>query len=121
VAPFKFQGFKVQGYETHHQVIHELMLACRIWKLIFVMPAWIAGIQFRKDASGNIHVDLDSSTPFWNDAIGALHKRTAAFRRLFSKNALSTRTKSLDQRLSEHRYSALCSEISFFDPMVTPS
>jgi hypothetical protein len=25
---------------------------------IFVMPAWIAGIQFRKDASGNIHVNL---------------------------------------------------------------
>jgi hypothetical protein len=39
----------------------------------FVMPAWIAGIQVRKDASGNIHVNLDSSTPCWNDAIeGAL-------------------------------------------------
>jgi len=36
---------------------------------IFVMPAWIAGIQVRKDASGNIHVNLDSSTPCWNDAI----------------------------------------------------
>jgi hypothetical protein len=37
---------------------------------IFVMPAWIAGIhQVRKDASGNIHVDLDSSTQCWNDAI----------------------------------------------------
>jgi hypothetical protein len=33
------------------------------------MPAWIAGIQIRKDASGNVHVDLDSSTPCWNDAI----------------------------------------------------
>ena len=32
----------------------------------FVMPAWIAGIQFRKDASG------DSSTPCWNDALWAL-------------------------------------------------
>ena len=39
----------------------------------FVMPAWIAGIhQVRKDASGNIHVNLDSSTPCWNDAIKAL-------------------------------------------------
>jgi hypothetical protein len=38
----------------------------------FVMPAWIAGIQARKDASGDIHVGLDSSTPCWNDAIGAL-------------------------------------------------
>ena len=36
---------------------------------IFVMPAWIAGIQVRKDASGDIHVNLDSSTPCWNDAI----------------------------------------------------
>jgi hypothetical protein len=36
---------------------------------IFVMPAWIAGIQARKDASGDIHVNLDSSTPRWNDAI----------------------------------------------------
>ena len=35
----------------------------------FVMPAWIAGIQIRKDASGNIHVNLDSSAPCWNDAI----------------------------------------------------
>jgi hypothetical protein len=35
----------------------------------FVMPAWRAGIQVRKDASGNIHVNLDSSTPCWNDAI----------------------------------------------------
>jgi hypothetical protein len=37
---------------------------------VFVMPAWIAGIQVRKDASGNIHVNLDSSTPCWNDANG---------------------------------------------------
>ena len=35
----------------------------------FVMPAWIAGIQVRKDACGDIHVNLDSSTPCWNDAI----------------------------------------------------
>jgi hypothetical protein len=43
----------------------------------FVMPAWIAGIQVRKDASGNIRVNLDSSTPCWNDAIeGPLLKVT---------------------------------------------
>jgi hypothetical protein len=36
---------------------------------MFVMPAWIAGIQVSKDASGDIHVGLDSSTPCWNDAI----------------------------------------------------
>ena len=37
------------------------------------MPAWIAGIQVDMDASGDIHVNLDSSTPCWNlgaDAIG---------------------------------------------------
>jgi hypothetical protein len=34
----------------------------------FVMPAWIAGIQVRTDASGDIHVNLDSSSPCWNDA-----------------------------------------------------
>src|SRR5262250_3027358 len=35
----------------------------------FVMPAWIAGIQARKDAPGDIHVHLDSSPPCWNDGI----------------------------------------------------
>ena len=32
------------------------------------MPAWIAGIQARKDALETSIVDLDSSTPCWNDA-----------------------------------------------------
>jgi hypothetical protein len=46
---------------------------------ITVMPAWIAGIQARKDASGNVHVNLDSSTPCWNDTIeGPLLKLTEA-------------------------------------------
>jgi hypothetical protein len=36
---------------------------------IFVMPARMADIQVRKDASGDIRVGLDSSTPCWNDAI----------------------------------------------------
>jgi hypothetical protein len=40
-------------------------------KPILVMPAWIAGIQVRVDASGDIHVSLDSSTPCWNDAVEA--------------------------------------------------
>jgi hypothetical protein len=35
---------------------------------ITVMPAWMAGIQACKDASGNLHVNLDSSAPCWNDA-----------------------------------------------------
>ena len=38
----------------------------------YVMPAWIAGIQVRKDAFGDIHVRLDSSTPCWNDVNGAM-------------------------------------------------
>ena len=44
------------------------------------MPAWMAGIQAPKDARpGNVHVNLDSSTPCWNDAIeGALLKLTEA-------------------------------------------
>jgi hypothetical protein len=34
------------------------------------MPAWMAGIhQVRTDASGDIYVKLDSSTPCWNDPI----------------------------------------------------
>jgi hypothetical protein len=32
-----------------------------------VMPAWIAGIQVRKGASGDIHVDLGSGTPCRNE------------------------------------------------------
>ena len=43
------------------------------------MSAWIAGIQVRKHASGDIHVSLDSGTPCWNDAIeGVLHELTEA-------------------------------------------
>jgi hypothetical protein len=36
---------------------------------IFVMPAWMAGIQARMDASGDIRVNLDSSGSCWNDGI----------------------------------------------------
>ncbi len=41
---------------------------------IFVMPARIAGIEVCRDASGDIHVGLDSSTPCWNDGIGSRPK-----------------------------------------------
>jgi hypothetical protein len=30
---------------------------------VIVMPAWMAGIEVRKDGSGNIQVNPDSSTP----------------------------------------------------------
>jgi hypothetical protein len=65
---------------------------------IFVMPAWIAGIQVCKDASGNIHVNvnLDSITPCWNGAIKAVcmksrrpyfKKRTRGARRIAQESA----------------------------------
>jgi hypothetical protein len=43
---------------------------------IIVMPAWMAGIQARKDASGNIHLGLDSRTPCWNDTIDGVSAPT---------------------------------------------
>ena len=39
----------------------------------FVMPASTASNQVRKDASGDIHVNLDSSTPCWNNTITELY------------------------------------------------
>jgi hypothetical protein len=41
-------------YQTllNHEVVQDRSIE------IFVMPAWIAGIQICKDASGNIHVNL---------------------------------------------------------------
>ena len=47
--------------------------------------AWIAGIQVRRDASGDIHVSLDSSTPCWNDATAALLELTEVRPPIFSK------------------------------------
>jgi hypothetical protein len=60
----------------------------------FVMPAWLAGIhQVRKDASGNIHVNLDSSTPCWNDVIeGTLLEVTEVLLPSFSKGLLFSAT-----------------------------
>ena len=68
-------------------MFHELTLALQNMKTeIFVMPAWIAGIQARKDASGNFHINLDSSTPCWNDAReGPLLNVIEALRPVFQK------------------------------------
>src|SRR5499425_771509 len=69
----------LRGIYVYHQVLHDLMLAPQNENTDLVMPAWIAGIQARKDASGDIHVDLDSSNPCWNDTIeGARLEPTAA-------------------------------------------
>jgi len=47
---------------------------------MFVMPAWITGIQIRRMLPGDIHVSLDSSDPCWNDAIeGIVLKQTERF------------------------------------------
>jgi hypothetical protein len=51
----------------------------------FVMRAWIAGIQIRKDAFGNIHLNLDSSTPCWNDGIERPLLEVTEVRLAFSK------------------------------------
>ena len=89
---------------------------------IFVMPARIAGIQVREDASGNVHVNLDSSTPCWNDQSRGLIELTepppprifkgAFFGRSFTlfrmtdqSNVTLSRAKSLDSRLSPGRNS----------------
>ena len=54
------------------------------------MPAWIAGTQVRTDASGDIHVNLDSSTPCWNDAIeGPLLKVTEVPPHIFAGGHLN--------------------------------
>ena len=39
---------------------------------IFVVPAWIAGIQAAGMPPENIYMNLGSSTPCWNDAIGGV-------------------------------------------------
>jgi hypothetical protein len=52
---------------------------------IFVMPAWIAGIQGRRMRPENIHVNLDSSTPCRNHGIEVLRELIKAFRPVFSK------------------------------------
>ena len=46
---------------------------------IFVMSAWIAGIQVA-GCYGDIHVNLNSSTKCWNDAIKVLLKVTSPAR-----------------------------------------
>jgi len=49
------------------------------------MPAWTASIQIRKDASGNVHVNLGSSTLCRNDVLeGVLLEPTEAIRPVFS-------------------------------------
>jgi hypothetical protein len=74
---------------------------------IFVMPAWIAGIhQVRKDASGDIRVDLDSNTPCWNDATaGALLEPTEVRPPIFSKEEcfMYSRTPREDENGGEAR------------------
>jgi hypothetical protein len=62
-------------------------------KAAFVMPAWIAGIQVCMDASGDVHVDLDSSPPCWNDGIGGLFFNRAKLIYSFFKGEITKDTK----------------------------
>ena len=48
------------------------------------MPAE-AGIQVPMDGFRDIHVDLDSSSPCWNDELRALLEVTGVFPAVFSK------------------------------------
>jgi hypothetical protein len=64
----------------------------------FVMPAWIAGIQVCKDASGNIHVNLDSSTPCWNDSSEGWLNWPRPLRSLFSKEGTKEEKKFTAER-----------------------
>src|SRR5262247_1167667 len=47
----------------------------------------MAGIQPRKDASGNIHVNLESSSPCWNHVIERFFNRSRPFEAVFSKES----------------------------------
>jgi hypothetical protein len=44
------------------------------------MPAWTAGIQARRNAAADIHVNLGSGTPYRNDdtEANAKHRKTVA-------------------------------------------
>jgi hypothetical protein len=80
--------------DLHHEVIHELALT-HSEKAAFVMPAWIAGIQVCMDASGDVHVDLDSSPSCWNDGIGGLFfNRAKLIYSFFKEDAKNTKFKS---------------------------
>jgi hypothetical protein len=46
-----------------------------------VMPAWTAGTQARRDASGDIHVNLGSGTPCRNDDIEEFSPKLTRFER----------------------------------------
>jgi hypothetical protein len=49
----------------------------------FVMPAWMAGNQLRKDASGDIYVSLDSALHAGMIESRVLLKLTGSFRFLW--------------------------------------
>jgi hypothetical protein len=43
------------------------------------MPAWTAGIQVRRDASGDMHVNLGSGNPCRNDDIAEYSPKLTKF------------------------------------------
>jgi hypothetical protein len=72
---------------------------------ITVMPAWMAGIQARKDASGNVHVNLDSSAPCWNDVIERFFNCPRPLQTVFSTKRTkipAQSRKGRQEKLREH-------------------
>ena len=70
-------GFPVKEYSPR-SVSFAYARRQRVKMKVFVMPAWMAGIQCSQDGSGDIHVNLDSSAPCWNDNREVLLQVTGA-------------------------------------------
>jgi hypothetical protein len=51
----------------------------------------MGGIQARKDASGNVHVNLDSSAPCWNDVIERFFNCPRPLQTVFLRSARRSR------------------------------
>jgi hypothetical protein len=71
------------------------------------MPAWMAGIQAPQDASGDIHVGLDSSTPCWNDGIEGFYWNSPSpllpyFQRRTWRGRATTETRNISRKGAKH-------------------
>jgi hypothetical protein len=69
---------------------------------MIVMPSWIACIQLLSDNfRENIHVNLDSSIPYWNDAIGGFLLQLTGLYTVFQRR--SRRTRGFDRTRTKAR------------------
>jgi len=87
----------------------------------FIMAASTAGIQVRKDTSGDIRVDPDSSTPCWNDATAvALLELTEVRPPIFSKaNKKITKFKITESEPFVLLYFRICARRANFSHLET--